>query len=124
MSMGMRLIPNLRHLMQCSVCLQNHDSNKADAVNVEVVLFGSVAFAICPCCGQKAPNMTAKAYLARAAAWVQRLSMERLREKLGPCQEAGPAGEKTCDFASCPQKVVHLALCPLWTDEQEEGRSE
>lgn len=118
--MGMRLVPNLRHLMQCSVCLQNHDQNKADAVNVEAVLFGSVAFAICPCCRQKAPNMTARAYLARAAAWVQRLSLEELRKKLGPCQERGERGEgRVCEFAECPQKKVHLVLCPLWTDEQE-----
>ena len=116
MSLGMRLVPNLRHLMQCSVCLQNHDQNKADAVNVEAVLFGSVAFAICPCCRQKAPNMTAKAYLARAAAWVQRLSIEDLRKKLGPCR-AGVDGR--CEFADCPQAKVHLVLCPLWTDEQE-----
>lgn len=116
-SISMRLVPSLRHLMTCSVCLQDHDAAKADAVNVEAVLFGSVAFAICPCCRQKAPNMTARAYLARAAAWVQRLSIENLRGKLGRCK-ADKDGD--CSFKDCPQRKVYLTICPLWTDEQDE----
>jgi hypothetical protein len=114
--MSIRLVPSLRMVHECSVCLQIFDEEKARTVEITAAIFGSVAFAICPCCRQEAPNMTAKAYLARAARWVQERSLVDLRERLGPCK-AGTDGE--CNFADCPQRKVHLAWCPLWTHEED-----
>jgi hypothetical protein len=116
MNLGMSLTPSLRQIQQCHVCKQEHDRQKANVVAFEAHVYGSVAFAICPCCGLQAPNMTAKAYLARAAAWIQQRSLEELRQKLGRCK-AMKDGD--CDFAQCPQQVVHLTWCPLWVEDEE-----
>lgn len=66
---------SLRLALVCAVCGQERDESAARETAVLVELVGVVAYGVCPCCGQRAPNSKDNAYRMRVWKW----QMERAK---------------------------------------------
>ena len=72
--MRLSLTPNLRQYQECSVCLQEMDTDGGNA-RVCAQLFGAKALAVCPCCGQEA-DPSDRNYTRRARLWIRKVKGE------------------------------------------------
>ncbi len=59
---------SLQLTMTCEVCRRKIDSNDSDAY--DIAFFGAEPYAVCPCCNQKSPKITA-AYKKRCDKYVK-----------------------------------------------------
>jgi hypothetical protein len=57
--------------MTCDVCKQTLNEEGAEATRVEAALFGSMAYAVCPSCGQEMAAPHSKAYKRRCDKFIK-----------------------------------------------------
>lgn len=74
MSMKLTAAPRIygAQVLECTVCKQSMNSQRALDDTMEARLFGSMNYAMCPCCKQKVPDgHNDSGYRARHRNWVR-----------------------------------------------------
>ena len=72
-------------LFECAVCKQHVDDAERQETEVRAKLFGARAYAVCPACGQEAPDFKTRAlgaYTRRADRWLRRLHAGKQNEEV------------------------------------------
>jgi hypothetical protein len=78
-------------LFECAVCKQYIDDAARQETAVRDALFGARAYAVCPACGQEAPDFKTRAlgaYKRRADRWIANARMRKADEALADMKAA------------------------------------
>lgn len=60
------------HLLECRVCKQYIDGERADRTKIMAMLFGTAPYAVCPCCWQEPDEHRDQNYRARFRRFMKR----------------------------------------------------